>query len=444
MKNIINYKFISFLFSWIFPTKETRRAFRNLCNIIEDEKEIAKIHNNYTNLIKKLRKKDKYKVVFLINENSKWKAQSLYDLMQESSLFEPIILLTIADIQKKIPVENKKQILNDNYNFFKSKNMSVEIAYDVKKDKAYNLSKYNPDLVFYQQPYKLPKNQDINKVSKFALTYYIPYYLPDYENLELDCEFDFHNSVYKYYILNEYLKNTFENHLKKINKYKNDNIVVVGHPILDIYVKNKPKKTDKNFVIYAPHWSIKDENNENNINISTFDKNGEFILNYAKTQQKNINWVFKPHPTLKEALNRIGWSKEKIDNYFSQWESFALCCYDGNYSDLFEESEALITDCGSFKLEYFCTGKPILHLATDYMEHPPYKFMEPVLKSLYEIKNNEELKACIETVILNKNDYKKENRASVLKTLNILEKSSASRIYENLVQDLQKNKGISK
>lgn len=47
-------------------------------------------------------------------------------------------------------------------------------------------------------------------------------------------------------------------------------------------------------------------------------------------------------------------------------------------------------------------------------------------------------------VWLNKNDYKKENRASVLKTLNILEKSSASRIYENLVQDLQKNKGILK
>lgn len=440
----MKYFIVSTLIAWIFPTKEDRKQFRTLCKKIDERREIAKIQRNYQLLLKKFQQKQNFRVLFLVNENTKWKAQSLFDLMMKSSVFEPVIALTISDIQEKLPLKEKERILKNNYHFFSLKNMPVEIAYDIKSDKALDLSEFHPDIVFYQQPYKLPKRQALSRVSKFALTVYIPYYLPDYENLELDCESVFHNAVYKYYVINDELKNIFEQHLKNTNKYTSRNIVAVGHTILDNYVNNfstaNNNTNKKDYVIYAPHWSIRDKNNENNINISTFDKNGNFILNYA-LQHQNINWVFKPHPTLKEALSRIGWNKEKINKYYSAWESFALCCYDSNYFEIFKNSQALITDCGSFKLEYFYSGKPILNLLPDYIDHPPYSFMKPVLKSLYEIKNNDELVSCIETVILNKNDYKKEERYFLLDSLKLTDKTSAQRIYDNLMQDLKQSKG---
>jgi hypothetical protein len=201
MKNIINYKFISFLFSWIFPTKETRRAFRNLCNIIEDEKEIPKIFKRYKKIIKKLQKKKRIRVIFLISENSKWKAQSLFDLMAKSEKFEPIIALTVLNSVHKGDDITRNNI-DEDYNYFKSKGMQVVLAY--KDNQFQDLKYFNPDIVFYQQPWDINKLQSPKEVSKYALTYYIPYYVNNYELQPIEYEQELHRFVYKYFVLNKW------------------------------------------------------------------------------------------------------------------------------------------------------------------------------------------------------------------------------------------------
>ena len=209
----MNYNILSFLFAWTFPTKKDRGVFRSLCNDIENRKLVKSIQCNYLKIQNKLKTKSNVRVLFLINEISKWKTQSLIEEMSKSDIFEPIIAVTIADIQKRLSTKEKSQILNESISYFNKKDIEVVCAYDPIKNKAISLDKFSPDIVFYQQPYNLPKIQDIPKVSKYALTCYVPYYLPDYRNFELDCGYSFHKNLFRFYVLNENLKEEYQIHL---------------------------------------------------------------------------------------------------------------------------------------------------------------------------------------------------------------------------------------
>lgn len=409
----MGYSILSSLFAWTMPIKKDRQDFRKVCKRADNRNVTKIIKKRYEKIVAKLRAKSKIKVLFLVNENSKWKAQSLYDLMQTTTDFEPIIGLTIADIQKKLPVSEKEIIIKQNQDFFEKKGMQVVVTYDCKNDRAIDLKNFDADVVFYQQPYSIPKIQDIEIVSKFALTCYIPYYLPDYRNFDLDCDKDFHHNLFRFYVLDDELKNIYKKHLAQ-ESIDTENIKGLGHTALDVFRKSNEVVENKAWVIYAPHWSVAHENNLNNINISTFDMNGQLILDFAK-KHPEIKWLFKPHPTLKTALLKIGEMTEaEIDNYYAEWEKIAKCCYDGSYVDYFKESDAMITDCGSFLLEYFCTGKPLIHLISQNCENVPYPQMQAVFNTFYQVRSNTDLLEILDSVILTKNDYKKEIRNKVV------------------------------
>jgi hypothetical protein len=439
IEHFVNYNVFSFLFNWIFPNKNSRSKIRNLCRKLEADKQVPKIQSRYENIVKKLRKqKGKMRVLFLVNEISKWKAQSLYDLMALSEDFEPVIVLTVADIQRKFSLEQKKEIINSNFESFLQKGMNVQIAFDTKRGKAIDLKTFNPSIVFYQQPYNIPKNQDVDAVSKYALTYYVPYYLPDYKNFKLDCGYDFHHKLYRFYVLNKELESIYKKHLNRINTYSG-NIYGLGHPMLDLYKNLEDKSSEYKYVIYAPHWSICHKNNSNNINISTFDINGKYILEYAK-QHPEINWVFKPHPTLKNSLKQIGeMSQDEIDKYYSDWEEIAVCCYNSDYLDLFSKSKVLITDCGSFLMEYFCTGKPIIHLISANSTHVPYPQMSEIFNSFYQVYSNSRLERVLDTVVVNDKDFYNEDRIELLNKFNFTQNNAAENILKDISETLGRN-----
>lgn len=420
----MKYSFINFLFAWLIPYRFERRKFREIFKRLDSRILNKKIQKRYKKISSNLKNKTKIKVLFLVNEISKWKSQSLYDEMAKNSRFEPVIALTISDIQVKLPDEEKEKIITDNYNYFKSKGMNVVYAYDTA------LKTLNPDIVFYQQPYSMPRNQDIPEVSKYALTCYIPYYLPDYQNFDLDCEHNFHHNLFRFYVLNEELASTYKSHLQAKEIF-NGNIKPAGHTVLDTY-KNFRNNENKDYVIYAPHWSITHKNNDNNINISTFMETGAIMLEYAQNHPE-INWVFKPHPTLKTALKRIGeWSNEQIENYYKAWENIAYCSYDADYPKIFFASKAMITDCGSFLLEYFLTGRPLVHLVSNTCSNKPYNFLNKIFNSFYHVYDKEDLTRILDDLIIQNNDYKKEQRLRILQKTNLLDNNAA----ENIIKDL--------
>lgn len=424
----MGYSILSSLFAWTMPTKEDRKQFRALCQNIDNRKEIIKIHHNYANLIKKLRNKDKYKVLFLVSENSKWKAQSLYDLMAKSDKFEPIIALTVLkDVHRGNDITRNN--IDEDYNYFKNKGMQVVLTY--KNKQFLDLKAFNPDIVFYQQPWGINKLQSPKRVSKYALTYYIPYYVNNYELQPIEYEQEFHKSVYKYFVLNKW----WEEEYKRISSLSN--VVGLGNPILDNFIQNNNNENSKGYVIYAPHYSFFHELNQNPVNYGTFQQNGNAILEYAK-QHKEFNWVFKPHPQLKYALLKTGYSYKDIEAYYEEWEKLGTVCYDSSYIELFKNSKLLITDCDSFLLEYFCTTNPIIHLISSKCTINASNFSKDIFETFYKAKTNEELFNFINEILVKNNDYQKEKRIKLLESSKLLKNNSATNIINDICSDIKK------
>ena len=435
----MKYSILSVLMSWVFPTQKDRNKFRKFCESLDNRAKIKQAHSRYPKIISDIRRNrnSRIKVLFLVNENSKWKTQSLYDCFMKSEDFEPVIALTIADAQNKLSKDEKIKCLEENYKYFDDRGMRCIYAWDKKSNKALNLKNFKPQIVFYQQPWYLPKVQRPDVVSQFALTCYVPYFVPNYGIMNMDY-FDFHKFLFRNYVLNKDWENIYKEYAG--DEY-NDNIRGLGHTMLDgiSFVdesgdeEDSEKEKKKDYVIYAPHWSIPYKGNENDENYGTFLWNYKLILNYAKNHPE-INWVFKPHPTLKLALLRTGlFTQEDIDNYYKEWESISTPCYSSNYMDIFMESKALITDCGSFLVEYFCTGKPVIHLISDKCKIVPPVPSQKIFDTFYKVHNVGEFYNVLDSLIRRENDYKKEDRLRVLKELNIEDCCAAKNICQDLL-----------
>ncbi|MBQ8459729.1 hypothetical protein IJ541_06470 [bacterium] len=431
----MKYKLLSKLFSWIFPTKEKRAHFRVWCEEIDNRSNIVKIKNNYNNILAGIAEYPQakpIKVLFLVSDIAKWKAQSLFDLMKQSGDYEPVIALTLVDFQLKLSKAEQRDILNKGLQYFKTRSMDCVCAYDVEEHKASDLREFNPILVFYDQPWKISKNQMPCEVSKYALTFYIPYYVQTYGDNYMECKQELHQSVYRYYILNkeweEFYAPEFEHAAGKI--------VGLGHTMLDEYYLKRDKIQDESkYVIYAPHHSF-----GNWENFGTFDKNGKEILEYAK-QHKELNWVFKPHPTLKYRAVKSGvMTQTEIDEYYKEWESFAKVCYDSDYIKYFLNSKALITDSASFLIEYFCTGKPIIHLISRRSKVVPKPAFEKIINTFYKAYNNDEMFDLFDKILIKNDDEMKENRLKVLSESGL----AAAYAGENILKDVSGIMNINK
>ena len=64
-----------------------------------------------------------------------------------------------------------------NYQFFKKRGMNVELGFDIGNNKFIPFEIFEPDLIFYSHPWYVERTQGPVVCSKFALTYYIPYFL---------------------------------------------------------------------------------------------------------------------------------------------------------------------------------------------------------------------------------------------------------------------------
>ena len=180
------------------------------------------------------------------------------------------------------------------------------------------------------------------------------------------------NNAWQVYYENE----SALNDLKKDPKNKTDNIVVTGLPISDLYLnfhncdntpwKEDPKRRKK--IIWAPHHTIPGNDNLF-IVYSTFLDYYHFMFEMAKKYQDKIVMAFKPHPALRRKLKKI-WTEKEIEDYYNKWNSFENTqLVEGDYIELFMNSDAMIHDCSSFQIEYHYTHKPALYLTNDPVKH---------------------------------------------------------------------------
>lgn len=413
-----------------------KKAFR----YIKTQVTIYKIHLGYRIKVNKLRKtKNKITVLFLVNENQKWNCDSLYEALDKSENFSPIVAITKLG-------RDSVEIFNKNVSFFKNKNINYLLAYEASNDTGTALININPDIVFFQQPYGSFQNQTIEEVSKYALTCYIPYGLMVANNDENHYRSMFQELLWKYFAPNEIIKKLY---LENCPNTKSSKIIVSGHPKMDIYdnkeiknenlfwtPKNDSKKT-KLRIIYSPHHSL-DPNSP--LKYSTFIWNGRELLSLAK-ESPNIEWVFKPHPRLHHALelNKV-MTRAEVNIYYNEWKKLPnASLYDsGDYFDLFRTSDALITDCGSFLAEYLPTKKPIILLINN--ESRGYNsFGNILVENLYKANNYLELENLIENVIVNQNDTMQKQRLEKIPEVRMPHGNAGKFIVEYLEKHFLRN-----
>ncbi|MBR1979518.1 MAG: CDP-glycerol glycerophosphotransferase family protein [Akkermansia sp.] len=302
-----------------------------------------------------IREKNVITVVFQVWNLAKWKCDSVYHAMKKHPRFNPIIWL--ADEPGAIEAE-LIDMRNQMNQFFDLSHYSVIWANSWDElDK-----KTPPDIIFLQDHY--PRYINRIPVILNRILCNVRYGLAN-TNLK---------ESYNYFLSNYAFFNFTENasvfkEQKEILSSKGRNMVITGHPIVDSFNKLRNSKNSvwKNCskqlkkIIWAPHWTI---SNDARFCPATFLKYSHFMLELANKYQDEIQIAFKPHPMLYRTLcEHPDWGQKRAEAYYKQWATMHNTqIEEGDYIELFLQSDAIIHDSGSFILEYLIVNKPCMYL----------------------------------------------------------------------------------
>lgn len=204
-----------------------------------------------------------------------------------------------------------------------------------------------------------------------------------------------------------------------------ESIRITGTPVMDDLlalheVLNDPWKccNRKKRIIYSPHHTIGNMHPDG-IAYSTFLENCDFLLEMAQKYKDLIHIAFKPHPLLRNNLNKY-WGVEKTSKYYSKWlELENAQIEDGTYMGLFKYSDAMIHDCASFMVEYLYTEKPVLFLMReDNTDDCRSRFLNECKALHYIAWNHNEIERFITDVINSKDNMAEKRR--IFKKVNLL------------------------
>lgn len=315
-------------------------------------------------LLQKIKGKEKIKVVFLAIHKSVWKVDPVLKKMLADPFFEPLILICPYVMYGE---DRMWQDMQEAQEYFESKGYPVLSSYNKQESRWIKLEEINPDIVFFTNPHNLTRKEYYQDAYLNYSTCYVPYFSDLASNYDLNNVYnqEFHNVCWLIFTESFYTKKRFSDNAAN----KGNNAYVSGSPTLEDLLANslakkdvwKNQKTEKVKIIYAPHQSIfKDEVP----NLSTFLEAGEDIKSLAIKYKDVAQWAFKPHTLLKSKLYKHPeWGVEKTNAYYEFWNSNDFTQLElGEYKHLFQESDAIIHDCGSFILEYLPMRKPCAYL----------------------------------------------------------------------------------
>ena len=390
--------------------------------------------NRYGRTLKRIRGKVKasepLRVLFVVDMPAKWKAQSLYDKMLCSKGYTPVVGVSkpqhIAGFTPREIAARQKEVMD----WFSDRGCRVVSIYDAFKDRFIDLRTVRPDIVIYQESWYSCIEHHPSKVSRFALAIYIPYFVPNYVDVKLDCQKEIHRFYWLYVVLNNEVAEIYRN--ATMDRFMAGTFEGLGHTILDQIHDIPIHRNGKPIVIYAPHWTFEHPNNQCPVKYSTFAETGLKILGWAK-KNRQYHWVFKPHPNLKARLITSGLMSEgEVQEYYNAWGEIGEIHMGGDYIPLFEQSIAIITDCGSFLSEYGATGNPVIHLISRRNKLVPPLLLAQAYETYYQAHNIEEMYKWFGVVLEQGKDPKRAERLSAVRKAGLLGGNAAKCIVEYL------------
>ena len=334
------------------------------------------------------------RIMFYVNNLSMWKSDKLLLLLKKDSRFEPFIVSYIYPNDSSSGKEDCERELSLH---FKTLGVNCFSGFNYNKNRLFPVSKFNADIVFYPQPYR----DRLKDIPRGVLLSYIPYCF------EMEDHRWFYNTLYQNICWKIFVPSELHKELKsKYNINRGANAVVVGNPLADYFFDGhtptdsiwpiKDKKLKR--IIWAPHHSILPNDM---LDYSNFLEIADDMLETAKKYADKAQFVFKPHPMLKEKLYKLdSWGTERTDKYYDAWKSMPNCNFaNDNYVDLFMTSDALIHDCSSFTAEYLYVNKPVMYLTKKERVEQFNVFADGCFKVHYHGSSISDIESFIDNVI---------------------------------------------
>jgi CDP-glycerol glycerophosphotransferase (TagB/SpsB family) len=322
---------------------------------------VKNMMSKHQQLLKKIRGKEKVRVVFIAMLKSMWNLDSVFHKMLDDPSFDPVILVCPYT---EYDERRMWQELEDAYEYFVQKGYPVFSSYNNSEKRWVELDEYKPDLLFFNRPHGYTKPQYYKGGYTKFLSCFVNY-THEIDNKITQYDLKFHNAQWMIFAGHEYALEMY----KKLCHTQGRNVRVTGYSKMEElleakrkrYISDPWKSQDERLrIIWAPHHSIK----KNEWGFSNFIEYAEQFKKLSTKYKSNVVWSFKPHPSLKSKLYlHPSWGKKKTDEYYGFWASQGYTQLEtGLYTDLFWTSDAMIHDCGSFLAEYLYVRKPVLHL----------------------------------------------------------------------------------
>lgn len=364
--------------------------------------DIFRYNTWYESIKREIFKKEKINVAFFVLYDSMWKSDKLFEYLLNDIRFNPYIVSVDSPYHPELfRKENQKKLEV----FFKQKGFPFFKGYDFESNQWLDINALSPDIVVYPQPnYSGYKGFNIKSLWKRCIFLYIPYCYRQEKSYAL------HNTLLKNIAWKMFYPDMFHiNEAKRLQFNKGANVVLTGYPLADDLSKPCKSVHAKKIVIWAPHHSILPDDT---LRYSTFLEVYDSMIEISKKYEDDIQIVFKPHPSLKRKLYKMdGWGIERTNSYYAYWaNSKNTSLSEGDYIDLFLESDAMIHDCSSFSGEYLYTQKPVMFLAKPNHESYLSEFGRMCYEQHYKGITIGEIESFIENVVLAGLDPMKEGR----------------------------------
>ena len=390
-------------------------------------------YNNYQKpcILQRVKDTPRKKVLFLLINLGMWKSNKLFELLLEDPRFDPYIVTTFIPGDT---ADYKKYVQDSIKTYFDKLGFPVLLTYDELTDSTMDIRKLEGDLIFYPQPY----HSKLSLLPNNALFGYIPYDFP-IQDTKVFHNWLYHNICWKIFAVNDEYKTLEE----KYSYTRGKNVSVVGYSNSDYYYDGhkvsfdawKIKDQNVKRVIWAPHHSIL---SDDTMDQSTFLELADSFLKFAHKHSDKYQFVFKPHPRLKDKLCQLpDWGKKRTDDYYHAWENgYNTNFVEGNYIDLFLSSDAMVHDCCSFIAEYLYTEHPVLFLLKNGANYNLQGKDCDIFDSQYKGHTMSDIESFLCDVVDNRNDPMKERREQIVQ--NYLRNSDdvpvSVKIYNELLE----------
>lgn len=376
----------------------------------------------------------KLRVGFMVNDFTKWSGGSLLADLSRSGAVECGFICVLNHNAHKLTRTERREEYERTREAFSLIGPVWDDLYDVETDLVKQVEGVGCDIVFLQQPWGM---RDVpRRLAGKVLCAYLHYGFVVMGNHGMHYNIaEFHSYLWKYFTQTEPHRHM---HLKE-DPSAHGKIEVVGYPKLDVYlgepvdrmsvdVWKNHNDSGRKRIIFAPHHSF----GASSLEMATLRWSGPEIDQIRSQLGARADWVYKPHPNLKNSVwrNKV-MTEAEYQMYVAGWahgENSAVY-EDGDYFDLFRTSDVLVTDCGSFLAEYLPTGKPIIWLVAKNAVKLN-AVGENLSEAFYVAKSASELREVFESVVVRDEDPLKEVREEKIAQVLPYSKPSSQMISE--------------